>query len=201
VGIVGGFPLGLALALGRTSTAKIPIARWLAVAYIETIRGVPLITVLFFSMYLLPLFLPQGFGSMSEVGRAAVAIVLFEAAYIAEVLRGGLAAVDKGQSEAAKALGLNGLQRLRLVVLPQALRVSAPALVSTTIGLIKDTSLVAIIGLFDLLGTARNVPSIPRWLGHDLEPLVFAGLVYVIICLVLERVAKRMEHKNTMAKD
>lgn len=190
-GLAGGFALGLALAVARKS--RLPVARWLAIAYTETLRGVPLITVLFFAMYVLPLFLPRDWGSLSEVGRAAVAIILFEAAYLAEVIRAGLAAVDRGQDEAAKALGLSKLLRLRLIILPQALKHAAPALVSTGIGLIKDTSLVAIIGLFDLLGMARNVPSIPRWIGRDLEPLIFAGCVYLVLSLVLERAATHFE--------
>ena len=189
VGLVGGGAVGMVLAVARSSA--LPVARWLAITYTEVLRGVPLITVLFFALYILPLFLPQDAERMSEVGRAAIAIVMFEAAYFAEVIRGGLAAVDPGQDEAARALGMSPFQRLRLVILPQALRAATPALISTSIGLIKDTSLVAIIGLFDLLGTARNVPSIPRWIGRDIEPLIFAGLVYLTLSLLLERMAAR----------
>jgi general L-amino acid transport system permease protein len=181
------------LALARVS--NMPIARWMATGYIETLRGVPLITVLFFALYLVPLVLPAGSSGLSEVARAAIAIILFQAAYIAEVIRAGLAAVDPGQDEAARALGMGPWQRQRLIVLPQALRYATPALVSTSIGLVKDTSLVAIIGLFDLLGTARNVPSIPRWIGRDLEPLIFAGMVYLILSLLLEKVARRYDQR------
>lgn len=191
IGISAGSVLGLILALARRSLSPVP--RILATSYIEVIRGVPLITVLFFANYLLPLFLPASMSDMSEFSRAAWAIVLFEAAYIAEVLRAGLGAVDPGQIEAAKALGLNKFQRGRLIVLPQALRISTPALISTTVGLVKDTSLVAIIGIYDLLGAARNVPSIPEWIGHDLEPLLFAALFYIFLCLVLDQAAKKYE--------
>jgi general L-amino acid transport system permease protein len=177
LGVAAGSTLGLALALGRSST--MPVPRLLATAYIETVRGVPLITVLFFAMYVFPLFLPSSWSNISEFGRAAVAIVLFEAAYFAEVIRAGLGAVPQGQHEAAKALGLNAAQRLRLVIFPQAFKISLPALIATTIGLVKDTSLIAVIGMFDLLGAARNVPSIPMWIGRDLEPLIFAALFYL----------------------
>jgi general L-amino acid transport system permease protein len=197
IGVAAGSALGLALALGRSST--LPVPRLLATAYIETVRGVPLITVLFFAMYVFPLFLPSGWSNISEFGRASVAIVLFEAAYFAEVIRAGLGAVPQGQHEAAKALGLNAAQRLRLVIFPQAFKISLPALIATTIGLVKDTSLIAVIGMFDLLGAARNVPSIPKWIGRDMEPLIFAALFYVVLSLALDSLAKKFELQRSPA--
>ena len=197
LGVAAGSTLGLALALGRSST--MPVPRLLATAYIETVRGVPLITVLFFAMYVFPLFLPSSWSNISEFSRAAVAIVLFEAAYFAEVIRAGLGAVPQGQHEAAKALGLNAPQRLRLVIFPQAFKISLPALIATTIGLVKDTSLIAVIGMFDLLGAARNVPSIPKWIGRDLEPLIFAALFYLALSLALDSLAKKFELKRSPA--
>ena len=197
IGVAAGSTLGLALALGRSSTMLVP--RLLTTAYIETVRGVPLITVLFFAMYVFPLFLPSGWSNISEFGRAAVAIVLFEAAYFAEVIRAGLGAVPQGQHEAAKALGLNAAQRLRLVIFPQAFKISLPALIATTIGLVKDTSLIAVIGMFDLLGAARNVPSIPKWIGRDLEPLIFAALFYLALSLALDSLAKKFELQRSPA--
>lgn len=197
LGVTAGSLLGLALALGRASPLAVP--RLLSTAYIETVRGVPLITVLFFAMYVFPLFLPSGWSNISEFGRAAVAIILFEAAYFAEVIRAGLGAVPLGQYEAAKALGLNGVQRLRLVIMPQAFKISLPALIATTIGLVKDTSLVAIIGMFDLLGAARNVPSIPKWIGRDLEPLIFAACFYLVLSLTLDGLAKKFELQRSPA--
>jgi general L-amino acid transport system permease protein len=197
IGVAAGSTLGLALALGRSSTMLVP--RLLTTAYIETVRGVPLITVLFFAMYVFPLFLPSGWSNISEFGRAAVAIVLFEAAYFAEVIRAGLGAVPQGQHEAAKALGLNAAQRLRLVIFPQAFKISLPALIATTIGLVKDTSLIAVIGMFDLLGAARNVPSIPKWIGRDLEPLIFAALFYLVLSLALDSLAKKFELQRSPA--
>lgn len=190
-GIGFGFPLGLVLALGRRSSR--PVVCWLSTTYIELIRGVPLITILFMSNYLLPLFLPPGSLSLDELLRAQVAIILFQAAYIAEVVRGGMQAVDPGQFEAARALGMPYAMMMRLIILPQALRISAPALVSTFIGLIKDTSLVAVIGIYDLLGSARNVPSIPEWVGRDLEPLIFAAAIYFLVCVLLSRLSQRFE--------
>lgn len=190
-GIGFGFPLGLVLALGRRSSK--PVVSWLSTSYIELIRGVPLITILFMSNYLLPLFLPPGSLSLDELLRAQVAIILFQAAYIAEVVRGGLQAVDPGQFEAARALGMPYATMMRVIILPQALRISAPALVSTFIGLIKDTSLVAVIGIYDLLGSARNVPSIPEWVGRDFEPLIFAAAIYFIVCALLSRLSQRFE--------
>ncbi len=191
-GIGAGFPLGLVMALGRRSS--LPVIRWVSTTYIELIRGVPLITLLFMANYLFPLVLPPNSVSIDALLRAQIAIILFQGAYIAEVVRGGLQAVPSGQYEAAQALGMSYAKMMRLVVLPQALRISVPALVSTFIGLIKDTSLVAVIGIFDLLGTARNVPSIPEWVGRDFEPLVFSALIYFVICYGLSRFSRAYEN-------
>jgi general L-amino acid transport system permease protein len=193
LGIAGAFPIGLLLAIGRRS--KLFIVQKCCVIYIETIRGVPLVTVLFMANFLLPLFLPASAAQIDPLLRALVAVIAFQAAYIAEVVRGGLQAIPSGQYEASQALGLSSLQSLGLVILPQALRVSLPPLVGTFISLLKDTSLVAIIGLFDLLGSARNITSIPEWAGRDFEALCAAGLVYWVMCYFLSRYSISIENK------
>ena len=153
VGMALGFPLGVALALGRRS--ELPAVRAICVAYIELVRGVPLITVLFMASVMLPLFLPTGM-TIDKLLRAQVAFILFSAAYLAEIVRGGLQAIPKGQVEAADFLGLGDRRRTRLIVLPQALALVIPPLVNTFIGTFKDTSLVIVIGLFDLLGSGQR---------------------------------------------
>src|SRR5437762_13288571 len=160
------FPLAILLALGRRSA--LPAVRTICIAYIELIRGAPLITVLFMASVMLPLFLPTGM-TIDKLLRAQVAFVLFSAAYLAEVVRGGLQAIPKGQIEAAEALGLGYWQRTRLIILPQALALVIPPLVNTFIGTFKDTSLVIIIGLFDLLGTANGACTDAKWRWYYLE--------------------------------
>lgn len=187
VGALGGLVLGTGAALLRR--AKLPLLSPLAVGYVEIVRGVPLVTLLFFGQYVFPLFFPAGTERIPPVLRAQVVIILFAGAYLSEVVRAGLQAVPRGQTEAALALGLGPVRSLRFVVLPQALRASLPALVGTLVGLFKDTSLVAIIGLFDFLGTARAIPSNPRWIGWDVELLVFAGLVYWALAYFGSRLA------------
>ena len=152
VGIAGSFPVGIALALGRRS--KMPFARWASIGFIEFVRGVPLITVLFMSSVMLPLFLPAGV-SFDKLLRALVGVALFAGAYMAETIRGGLQAIPRGQFEAAEALGLSYPQRMALIVLPQALKLVIPGIVNSFVGLFKDTSLVLIIGLFDVLGIVQ----------------------------------------------
>ncbi len=191
-GIVLACPVGIVLALGRRS--RMPLVRALCVTYIETIRGVPLITVLFMSTVMLPLFF-RGGTEIDKVLRAQIGILLFAAAYLAEVVRGGLQGVAEGQEEAATALGMNYAQRMVLVVLPQALRMVIPPLVSTFIGLLKDTSLVAIIGLLDLLGIAEAATANPRWLGRIVEAYVFAAALYWVLCFFISRVSLRLEKK------
>src|ERR1700726_482669 len=160
VGMAFAFPLAILLALGRRS--PLPAVRTICIAYIELIRGVPLITVLFMASVMLPLFLPAGM-TIDKLLRAQLAIILFAAAYLAEVIRGGLQAIPKGQIEAADALGLGYWQRTRLIVLPQALAMVIPPLVNTFIGTFKDTTLVIIIGLFDLLGTVTAALNDANW--------------------------------------
>jgi general L-amino acid transport system permease protein len=187
------FPLGVILALGRTST--MPIFRMLSVVYIEVVRGVPLITVLFFGDKVIPRFLPPGLDFAGE-SKALLAITAFSAAYLAENVRGGLQAVSKGQNEAARALGMTTAQMTMLITLPQALRAVIPALVGQTISLFKDTSLVAIIGLADFLRVARDiVPNQPDSLGSILENLLLASVVYWIFAFSFSRASLRLERR------
>lgn len=190
VGIVAAFPLAVLLALGRRSS--LPVIRALSVAYIELIRGVPLITLLFMASFMLPLFLPTGV-AIDAVLRAQITIIAFAAAYLAEVIRGGLQALPAGQAEAARALGLGYWQMQRMVILPQALRISIAPIVNTCLGMFKDTSLVAIIGLTDLLLAARQAFADPLWRPYFLEAYVFIGLIYWVFCHTLSRVSQRLE--------
>lgn len=190
-GIVLSFPLGIMLALGRQS--HFPAFRVLSVLYIEFIRGVPLITLLFMGQAMLQYFLPPGTPTIDRVIRALVAIVLFAAAYTAENVRGGLQSIPKGQYEAADALGLSGFQRTFYIVLPQALRAVVPVLVGQFIGLFKDTSLVAIVGLFDLLGIGRAILGNPAWLGNHQQIYLFIGLIYWLFCYAMAFASRRLE--------
>lgn len=190
VGILVSFPLGMLLALGRRST--LPVIRWVSVAYIEVIRGVPLITILFMASTMVPLFLPGG-TNIDRVLRAMVGITLFSAAYLAENIRGGLQAIPRGQYEAAQALGLNGALTMGLIIMPQALRLVIPVLVGQFISLFKDTTLVATIGLLDLLGIARSVLAQPQFIGYQHEVLVFITFVYWIISYLMARISRRLE--------
>ena len=187
------FPIGILLALGRTST--MPIFRILSVVYIEVIRGIPLITVLFFGDKVIPRFLPPGLDFAGEA-KALLAITAFSAAYLAENVRGGLQSVSGGQSEAARSLGMSTAQMTMLITLPQALRAVIPALVGQTISLFKDTSLVAIIGLADFLRVARDiVPNQPDSLGSVLENLLLAVVVYWIFSFSFSRASLRLERR------
>lgn len=192
VGIVASLPLGVILALGRNS--QMPIVKAASIVFIEFWRGVPLITVLFMSSVMLPLFLPEG-TSFDKLLRAMIGIVLFESAYMAEVVRGGLAAIPRGQYEAAKALGLNYWKSMALIILPQALKLVIPGIVNTFIALFKDTTLVLIIGLFDLLTTIEAGFKDSHWLGYALEGYVFAALVYWIFCFSMSRYSQHLERK------
>lgn len=195
VGITFSFPIGLALALGRRS--NLPVIKYFCIAYIELIRGVPLITILFMAMIVLPLFLPQGMPSPANVTRAMVGITLFSAAYLAENVRGGLQSVPQGQFEAADALGLRTWQKLRLIVLPQALRAVIPAIVGQFISLFKDTSLVALVGLTDLLGIARAIIQQPDWLdvagGITQEVYVAIAVIYFIFSYGMSWASRQLE--------
>ena len=188
------FPLSIVLALGRRS--GMPLVRLLSVSYIELIRGVPLISLLFMASVMLPLFLPGGV-SIDKLLRAQLALILFAAAYLAEVVRGGLQALPAGQDEAAQALGLSYWQRQRFVVLPQALRIAIPPMVNTFIGLFKDTSLVVIIGLFDLLTTIKISLNEPAWTGFGVEAYLFAALAYFLFCFPMSSYSQRLERGLT----
>ena len=191
-GVALAFPLSILLALGRRS--DMPVIRALCVGYIELIRGVPLISVLFMASVMLPLFLPSGV-TIDKMVRAQLAIVMFAAAYLAEVVRGGLQAIPRGQYDAAHALALPYWRRTWLIILPQALRISVPPLVNTFIALFKDTSLVLIIGLFDLLSTIKISLTEPAWNGFGIEAYVFASLVYFAFCFAMSRYSKSFERR------
>ena len=189
VGIVFCFPLGVLLALGRRSS--LPAVKWVSTAYIELIRGVPLITILFMAQIMIPIFMPDV--RLDKVLRAMLGITLFSAAYMAENVRGGLQAVPKGQYEAAHALGLNYPQTMLSIVLPQALRSVIPAIVGQFIALFKDTSLVTIVGLLDLLGIAKTVIANPDWLGLQAEVYLFVAVVYFVFSYSMSYVSQRIE--------
>lgn len=192
VGTVAALPGGILLALGRRSSW--PILRWCAVGFIEFWRGVPLVTVLFMASVMLPLFFPPGY-DVDKLARCLIGVSLFASAYMAEVVRGGLEAVGRGQGEAAHALGLSRWQTLQLVILPQALRVVVPGIVNTLIGLFKDTSLVLIVGMFDLLGMVQSATSDPEWVDVALEGYVFAGAVFWLGSFGLSRLSLRLEKR------
>jgi general L-amino acid transport system permease protein len=191
-GIVASLPIGIALALGRRS--KLPIIKSLCVTFIEVVRGVPLITVLFMASVMLPLFLPVGV-TFDKLLRALIGVALFSAAYMAEVVRGGLQAIPKGQYEAAAALGLSYWKTTGLIILPQALKLVIPGIVNTFIGLFKDTSLVLIIGLYDLLGISQVVIKDPAWLGLAAETYLIAAFGFWIFCFAMSRYSMRLERK------
>ena len=190
IGMAGAFPLGIILALGRRS--HMPAVRALCVGYIELIRGVPLLTMLFMATQMLPLFLPAGV-TVDKLLRAQIALILFAAAYLAEVIRAGLQSLPKGQYEAASALGLSYWQATRLIVLPQALAAVIPALVNSFIGVFKDTSLVIIISLFDLLMTANSATTDPLWRGTATESYLFVGAIYWIFCFFMSKYSQMLE--------
>jgi len=191
-GLTAAYPLGVLLALGRQS--RMPAIKAISVVYIETIRGVPLISLLFMSSVMFPLFLPEGI-TINNILRAQVAIILFTAAYIAEVVRGGLQAISRGQYEAAESLGLNYYQKMRLIILPQALKIVIPPSVGILISAFKDTSLVVIIGLFDLLKTTQATLSDPRWMGFSVEAYIFIALIYFTGCFSMSSYSRRLERE------
>ncbi len=191
-GIALAFPLSILLALGRRS--NMPIIKSICVVFIEFIRGVPLITLLFTANVMLPLFLPEGV-KPDNLLRALVAVTLFQSAYMAEAIRGGLQAIPRGQVEAAQSLGLSYWQTTRKIVLPQALKIAIPPIVNTCIGLFKDTSLVLIIGLFDLLGIGRAALADMTWTKLYYEVYVFISLVFFIFCFGMSRYSLYLEKK------
>ncbi|MBI9082556.1 MAG: amino acid ABC transporter permease [Desulfobacterales bacterium] len=191
-GLTAAYPLGVILALGRQS--RLPVVKSLCIIYIELIRGVPLISLLFMSSVVFPLLLPEGV-TFNKILRAQVAIILFTAAYIAEVVRGGLQGMNKGQYEAADSLGLNYYQTMRLVILPQALKIVIPPTVSILISAFKDTSLVVIIALYDLLKTTQSVLSDPKWMGYSTEAYIFIALIYFVCCFFMSNYSRRLERE------
>jgi general L-amino acid transport system permease protein len=192
VGIVASLPLGILFALGRRS--EMPIVRAVCITFIEVMRGVPLITILFMASVMLPLFLPEGV-NFDKLLRALVGVALFSAAYMAEVVRGGLQAIPKGQYEAANALGLSFWKTTGLIILPQALKIVIPGIVNTLIGLFKDTTLVLIIGLFDLLGIVQAALTDATWIGLATEGYIFAAAGYWIFCFGMSRYSMHVERK------
>jgi len=192
-GLAFAFPLSILLALGRRSA--LPLVRAACVGYIELIRGVPLISLLFMASVMLPLFFPEGV-TIDKLARALIAMILFAAAYLAEVVRGGLQAIPRHQYETADALGLGYWRKTLLVILPQALRFSVPPLVNTFIGFFKDTSLVVIIGLFDLLTAVKVSLQEPAWSGFGVEAYVAASLVYFVFCFAMSRYSARLEVRS-----
>ncbi len=198
VGIIASFPIGIMFALGRQS--NMPIIKTISVIYIEFIRGVPLITLLFMSSVILPLFFPEGM-DFDKLLRALIGITLFQAAYIAEVVRGGLQAIPKGQYEAADSMGLSYWQTMGLIILPQALKISIPNIVGSFISLFKDTTLILIIGLFDILAMVTLTNSDTNWLGFETEGYVFVTIIYWAICFSMSKYAKSIEDRfNTNHK-
>ncbi|MDQ2083262.1 amino acid ABC transporter permease [Xanthobacteraceae bacterium Astr-EGSB] len=194
VGIVLSLPLGIVLALGRRS--KMPIVKFFSVAFIEFVRGVPLITVLFMASVMLPLFVPPAW-SPDKLMRALVGVTVFSAAYMAEVVRAGLAAIPRGQFEAAQALGLSYGRMMRLIVLPQALRITIPNIVNSTVALFKDTTLVFFVGIFDFLRTIEVARADPKWATPvtSATGYAFAALFYFVCCWSMSLYARRLERR------
>ncbi|WP_375691614.1 amino acid ABC transporter permease [Pseudooceanicola sp. LIPI14-2-Ac024] len=190
--IMCSLPIGILLALGRRS--DLPLVKWLCVGFIEFIRGVPLITLLFVASTLLNIFLPPG-TNFDIILRVMIMVTLFASAYMAEVIRGGLAALPKGQYEGADSLGLDYWQAQRLIIMPQALKISIPGIVSTFIGVFKDTTLVSIIGLLDPLGLANAIRADANWNGIYWELFIFIGAVFFIFCFSMSRYSMYLERK------
>jgi general L-amino acid transport system permease protein len=197
-GLAFAFPLAVAVALGRRST-DMPAVRMLCVVYIELIRGVPLISLLFMASVMFPLFMPAGLNP-DKLLRAQVAIILFAAAYLAEVVRGGLQSLPKGQYEAADALGLSYWNKTLLIILPQALRLVIPPLVNTFIGFFKDTSLVLIIGIFDLLTSAKVALAEPIWQAFSNEVYIVLALIYFVACYTMASYSRGIEAHLSRAR-
>ena len=192
VGIVAALPIGIVMALGRRS--NMPVIRSLCVFYIELWRAAPLITILFMASNLIPLFTPEGV-NFDKVVRAMIAITLFQSAYTAEAIRGGLQAIPKGQGEAASAMGMGYWKSTGFIILPQALKISIPGIVNTFISLFKDTTLVGIIGLHDFLGMAQVSSRSPEWKGYDFEGYVFVALLFFVCCFAMSKYSQALERK------
>jgi general L-amino acid transport system permease protein len=192
-GLAAAFPLSVLVALGRRST-QLPAVKLLCVLYVELIRGVPLITLLFMASVMFPLFMPEGV-NLDKLLRAQLAIILFAAAYLAEVIRGGLQSLPKGQYEAADALGLSYWKKTGFIILPQALRLVIPPLVNTFIGFFKDTSLVLIIGIFDLLTAGKVAIADPIWQAYSTEDYIVLAAIYFVFCYVMARYSRGLERE------
>jgi general L-amino acid transport system permease protein len=192
-GLAFAFPLAVMVALGRRST-QLPAVRIICVVYVELIRGVPLITLLFMASVMFPLFMPEGLNP-DKLLRAQVAIILFAGAYLAEVVRGGLQTLPRGQYEAADALGLSYWKKTGFIILPQALRLVIPPLVNTFIGFFKDTSLVLIIGLFDLLAAGKVAIAEPIWAGYSTEVYLLLAALYFCFCYTMARYSRGLERE------
>ncbi len=192
VAMVAAYPLGVLLALGRRSDMS--FIRAVCVVYIEAIRGVPLITLLFMSAMMFPLFMPEGF-TVNKLIRAQAALIMFTSAYIAEVVRGGLQGMSRGQYEAAQSLGLNYYQMMRLVILPQALKIVIPPTVSILIVAFKDTSLLVIIAVYDILKSTEAVLSIPEWMGFSSEAYLFLAIIYFLCCFAMSEYSRKLERE------
>ncbi len=194
VGIIGALPLGIVLALGRRSS--LPLVRWFCIIFIEFWRGVPLITVLFFATYMLPFFLPETW-KLDPLARVLIGVVLFAGAYMAEVIRGGLQAIPRGQYEAARALGLGYWRMMAFIILPQALKLVIPGMINSFIALFKDTTLVLIVAIFDLLGQLRAAFADPNWATPVtlLTGFAFAGMIYFAISFAISRYALYTERR------
>ena len=190
-GILGAFPLAILLALGRRSS-NLPVIKILCVLFIEIIRGVPLISLLFMSSVMFPLFMPDGL-NIDKLLRAQIAIILFASAYLAEVIRGGLQSIPKGQYEAADAIGLGYWQATLFIILPQALRIVIPPLVNTFIGLFKDTSLVLIIGLFDIMSATKAAIVGPNWISFAVEAYIAVATLYFFFCFAMSKYSQKLE--------
>ena len=191
------FPVAILAALGRRS--RMPAIRWLSIAYIELIRGVPLITVLFMATVMVPLFLPTGV-TIAKLWRAEVAFTLFFGAYLAEAVRGGLQVIPRGQYEAADALGLGYWRKTLLVILPQALSISIPSLVNTSISALKDTVLITVVGIFDVLGDVNNAMNAPEWRSAYWEGYSFVALLFFAACFYMSRYSQRLERSLSRAR-
>ncbi len=192
IGIASALPGGIILALGRRS--KLPIIRVLSTAFIELFRSVPLITVLFMATTMFPLFMPEGF-VLNKLTQVIIAVCLFNACYMAETVRAGLQAIPQGQYEGAHTIGLGYWGTMGFIIMPQALKHMIPNIVGSFIGLLKDTTLVSIIGLFDILGMLRSISRDAPWLGLHKEPLVFGAMLFFLICFAMSKYSRRLEVK------
>jgi general L-amino acid transport system permease protein len=192
VAVAGSLPLGILLAFGRRS--ELPVLRWFSIGFIELWRGSPLLAVLFMGLIMLPMFLPAGM-NVDNLVRAIVVMTLFESAYMAETVRGGLQGVPSGQTEAALALGMHKATAQVLVVLPQAMRLSIPGIINIVVDLFKDTTLVSIVGLFDLMGVINQSLKDPNWLGLAMEGYTFAMGLFFVACLAISLAGQTLERR------